>query len=124
MSPTTRKYGLIAIKVLLTLAFAAAGIAKLAGAAMMVQIFDAIGLGQWFRYATGLIEVAGAILLWVNGRQFIGAGLLLCTMIGALLAHIFALGLASAPPAVVLGVLAAVVVLAYRQQNPLAESHR
>ncbi|PZV38863.1 DoxX family protein [Mesorhizobium kowhaii] len=120
MSPKTKQYGLTAIKVVLTLAFAAAGIAKLAGVDMMVQIFGAIGLGQWFRYLTGSIEIIGVVLLWVNGTQFIGAGLLLCTMIGALVAHTFVLGLGSAPPAVVLGVLAAVLVFTYRKQNPVA----
>jgi putative oxidoreductase len=33
--------------------FVMAGGSKLAGAPAMVQLFDAIGLGQWFRYVTG-----------------------------------------------------------------------
>jgi hypothetical protein len=28
---------------------------KLTGVAAMVALFDAIGIGQWFRYATGSI---------------------------------------------------------------------
>ena len=73
---------LLGIKALLTLAFAAAGLAKLAGAEMMVQTFDAVGVGQWFRYVTGIIEVGSAILLWVPGFAAYAAGLLVCTMIG------------------------------------------
>ncbi len=115
MSENIRKYGLLAIKALLTFAFLAAGFAKLSGAEMMVQIFEAVGVGQWFRYVTGLIEIAGAGLLWLRGRQVIGAGLLLCTMIGAVLAHLFVIG-PSAAPALVLGVLAAVVAFAHRVQ--------
>jgi len=120
MSPNAQKYGLIAIKTALALAFAAAGLAKLTGAEMMVQTFDAVGVGQWFRYLTGLIEVAGAILLWVPGIQFIGAGLLTCTMIGAVLAHLFILGTATMAPALVLGVLSAIVAFAHRNQSPLS----
>ena len=59
---------------------------------MMVETFDAIGLGQWFRYLTGLIEVGGAVLLWVPRRQAWGAALLGATMIGAVLANLVVLG--------------------------------
>ena len=107
------RYAVIAVKVLLTAAFVAAGVAKLIGAEMMVATFDAIGWGQWFRYVTGLIEVGSAALLWVPGLQWVGAGLLVCTMICAVLFHIFVLG-PSLVPALVLGILAAVVLIARR----------
>ncbi len=117
MSPQIKKYGLLAIKALLTLAFVAAGFAKLSGAEMMVQTFEAVGVGQWFRYVTGAIEIGGAILLWMNGRQFIGAALLTVTMIGAVLSHLLILG-PSAVPALVLGVLSAIVAYSHRDQMP------
>ena len=107
------------IKAVLTLAFAAAGGAKLAGAEMMVQMFDMVGVGQWFRYVTGAIELGSAILLWVPGFAAYAAGLLVCTMIGAFLAHmtvLSAMGMGAAVPAVVLGVLAALVLWANRAQ--------
>jgi len=119
MLPNAQKYGLIAIRAALTLAFVAAGLAKLAGVEMMVQTFDAAGVGQWFRYLTGLTEVAGAILLWVPSIQFIGAGLLTSTMIGAVLAHLFILGTATMAPALVLSVLSAILAFAHRKQSPL-----
>jgi putative oxidoreductase len=115
MSRNVQKYSLLVIKVLLTFAFLAAGLAKLSGSETMVKTFDAVGLGQWFRYVTGLIEIGGAALLWLRGRQVFGAGLLLCTMIGAVLAHLFIIG-PSAIPALVLGALAAIVVFAHRDQ--------
>ncbi|WP_375281512.1 DoxX family protein [Pseudooctadecabacter sp.] len=111
MSPTTKKYGLLAITALLTFAFGAAGLSKLAGVEMMVATFDAIGWGQWFRYVTGVIEVGSAVLLWVPGLQWIGAGLLVCTMSAAVLFHILVLG-PSFVPALVLGVLSAIVLIA------------
>ncbi len=113
-----QKYGLSVVKILLTLAFIAAGLAKLAGVEMMVHTFEAIGVGQWFRYVTGLTEVGGAILLWIQGSQLLGAALLICTMIGATLAHLMILG-PSAMPAVVLGLLAAIAAYGHRDQSPL-----
>jgi uncharacterized membrane protein YphA (DoxX/SURF4 family) len=100
---------LLVIRVLLTVAFLAAGLAKLAGAAMMVATFETIGWGQWFRYLTGLIEVGAAVLLWVPGLRSLAALALVCTMIGAVIAHLAVLG-PSPLPAAVLGVLAAVLL--------------
>ena len=59
VSPTRRRI-VWGVRVLLALAFGAAGAAKLAGAQQMVQVFDAIGFGQWFRYLTGLVVDGGA----------------------------------------------------------------
>lgn len=117
-------YGLIGVKALLTLAFAAAGLAKLAGAEMMVQTFDAVGVGQWFRYVTGAIELGSAILLWVPGATAWAAGLLVCTMVGAILAHftvLSAMGPGAAVPAMVLLVLAALTLWANQGQLGLAK---
>jgi len=79
MNDNVKKYGLLALKILTGLAFMAAGLAKLFGAEMMVGTFEAIGVGQWFRYVTGAIEVTSAVLLFVPGKQVYGAGLLVCT---------------------------------------------
>ena len=54
---------------LVALAFLGAGGAKLAGAAAMVELFDKVGRGQWFRYLTGLLEVAGAIGLLIHATR-------------------------------------------------------
>ena len=52
-------------------------------------IFAQIGLGQWFRYFTGVVEVAGGILYLLPPTCPIGAALLACTMGGAMIVHIF-----------------------------------
>ena len=109
------KYLSLGLRGLLTLAFVAAGFAKLTGAEMMVGTFDAIGVGQWFRYVTGAIEVAGPILLWLPGKQILGAAVLGATMVGAVLAHLFILG-PSAMPAIVLGLICVVVIYLHREQ--------
>jgi uncharacterized membrane protein YphA (DoxX/SURF4 family) len=113
MTSTPARWALLALRGLLTAAFLAAGLAKLAGVEMMVGTFDQIGWGQWFRYVTGIIEVGGAVLLWVPGLQAIAAAALLCTMVGAVIAHLTILG-PSAVPAIILGLLAAVTLWADR----------
>ena len=111
------QYVSIGLRALLTLAFVAAGGAKLVGVEMMVATYDTIGLGQWFRYLTGIVEIVGAVLLWMPNRQVLGAASLGATMVGAVLAHWFVVG-PSALPAIVLGLLSAAVLFIYRAQIP------
>ena len=66
-----RKVGLWVLRVLLGAAFLAAGGAKLAGVQAMVEIFDKVGIGQWFRIVTGLLEVGGGILLLIPRLTFL-----------------------------------------------------
>jgi len=87
---------------LVALAFLGAGGAKLAGAAAMVELFGKVGRGQWFRYLTGLLEVAGAIGLLIPRYAFYAAGLLAIVMVGAIIAHVTALGTFPAVPVVLL----------------------
>lgn len=103
------KYVPLVARVLLTIAFVMAGGAKLAGAAAMVEVFDAVGMGQWFRYVTGIIEVGGAAMLWYKPTRILGALLLGATMVGAIMAHVLVLG-PSTVPAVILGILTVVVI--------------
>src|ERR1700704_4467699 len=74
---------------------------KLTGAPELVALFDAIGIGQWFRYVTGSIEVVSAVGLLVPSWAAFGALLLIPTMVGAVVAHLFIVG-GSAVPATVL----------------------
>ncbi|MHA1549671.1 MAG: DoxX family protein [Alphaproteobacteria bacterium] len=111
------KYGLLTLKILAGLAFLGAGLAKLSGAEMMVQMFDAIGVGQWFRYLTGIIEIGATVLLFVPGAQVFGAALLGATMIGATFTH-FVLG-GTAAPALVLLAIISTIAWTHRDQLPL-----
>jgi putative oxidoreductase len=58
------------LTVLLAIVFTLAGGVKLIGAPAMVQEFAQIGIGQWFRYLTGILEVASAIGLFVPKYRF------------------------------------------------------
>lgn len=111
MSSTTHRRIVWALRVLLALVFTAAGAAKLAGVPQMVQIFEMIGLGEWFRVLTGLVEIFGAILLLVPRTGFWGGLLLAVTMFCGAATHLLVIG-GNAAPAIVLALLAGFV--AYR----------
>ena len=104
----SRKLNIVAwsLQALLALVFLAAGGAKLAGVPMMVQVYDLIGVGQWFRIVTGLVEVVGAIALLVPGYAAFAALWLACTMAGAILAHLTVLPTPAAPATVLLALTA------------------
>jgi putative oxidoreductase len=118
----TRRIGAWTLQGILAAAFLAAGSAKLAGVPFMVELFDQIGIGQWFRIVTGVVEVAGAIALVVPGLASIGALWLGFTMVGAVATHLFILH-TSPVPAIVLGVLNALVVY-LRRDELVALLHR
>jgi putative oxidoreductase len=83
---TGRLFVIWALSILVAAAFFMAGGAKLASAPAMVAEFATIGVGQWFRYVTGALEVLGAIGLLIPrlGRY---AAVLLCVItIGATIA--------------------------------------
>ena len=82
--------------------FLLAGGSKLAGAPAMITLFDAVGVGQWFRYVTGLIEVGSAVTLLVPSIAPFGALALVATMTGAVLTHLFIVGGSPIVPAVLL----------------------
>jgi uncharacterized membrane protein YphA (DoxX/SURF4 family) len=85
-----------------------AGFAKLTGAPDMVALFDAVGVGQWFRYVTGSLEVLGAVLLLIPALAGVGALLLAGVMLGAVATHLFVIGGSPAIPLVLLVALAAI----------------
>ncbi|HEX3530176.1 MAG TPA: DoxX family protein [Thermoanaerobaculia bacterium] len=88
------------VQILLALAFIGAASGKLLGNPDMVGLFKAIGIGQWFRFVTGLLEVTGAILIVIPRTKFFGAALLAMIMVGAVLTHLFILHNAPTAPAV------------------------
>jgi putative oxidoreductase len=72
--------------------FLMVGFLKLSGNAQLVGLFEAIGLGQWFRYLTGTLEVAGAFLLLIPRTSGLGALMLAGVMVGAVVTHVFVVG--------------------------------
>ena len=102
-------------QVALAAMFLFAGGSKLAGAPAMVDLFAAIGLGQWFRYVTGAIEISAAVALLIPSAAPFGAIVLVPTMLGAAAANLF-LGQSPVVPLVLALVVAAV---AWSRRNQL-----
>ena len=113
--PRWKSVSLWIVRGLLAFVFLGAGGAKLYGVPLMVEEFAHMGLGQWFRYFTGSLEVLGALLILLPPLAAFGAVLLICIMIGATIMHLLVIG-GSPVPALVLLALSAIVAIAKREQ--------
>jgi uncharacterized membrane protein YphA (DoxX/SURF4 family) len=71
------------LAVFLAVVFLLAGGVKLIGVPGMVTEFSQIGIGQWFRYVTGIVEVSGAIGLLIPKFRFWAALQIVAVMVGA-----------------------------------------
>ena len=107
------------LQVVLAGMFLLAGGSKLAGATPMVALFDAVGIGQWFRYVTGAIEVVSSVALLVPSLAAFGAVSLVATMTGAVASHLFLIGGSPALPALM---LFGSVVVAWARRDELVRS--
>jgi putative oxidoreductase len=79
-------------RIAVAVVFLFVGKAKFGAQSGWVGIFDQLGLGQWFRYLTGALQVGGALLVLIPRTFPIGILILACTMLGAMAAWIFRLG--------------------------------
>jgi uncharacterized membrane protein YphA (DoxX/SURF4 family) len=96
--------------------FLMVGFLKLSGDPQLVGLFDAIGLGQWFRYLTGSVEVLGALLLLIPRLSGLGALLLVGTMLGAVATHLFIVG-GSPLMAIILLIVTCIIAWGRRQRT-------
>jgi putative oxidoreductase len=81
------------LTILLAITFTSAGGVKLLNNPAMVQEFAQVGLGQWFRYFTGILEVSGAIGLLIPRVRFWAALEIATVMVGATIANLTVLHL-------------------------------
>ncbi len=79
-----------------------------------VRLFGQIGLGQWFRALTGLIEIGGGLMVLIPGLTLIGLALLACTMAGATIAWITVLHAPANVP-IPAALFAALIAMAYSE---------
>jgi len=96
--------------------FLMVGFLKLSGNAQLVALFESIGIGQWFRYLTGSLEIAGALLLLIPHTSGFGALMLAGVMVGAIVTHVFIVG-GSPLAAVILLVVTGIVAWGRRERT-------
>jgi len=76
----TRRTAAWTLRILLGLVFLAVGTTKLTGTGQTIDYFAAIGWGQWFRYLTGFLDIAGVLLLFIPRATSYGAIILACSV--------------------------------------------
>ena len=113
VNPPSRKatIALWTLRVLMAVLFVVSGIMKLTSNPMTVQEFDAVGLGQWLRYLTGLMEVVGGLAVLVPTVSVYGAIILLVVDIGAFFAQLTSLHMDWIHPIVIGALLVAIIYL-------------
>ena len=113
----TRRIGTWTLQAVVAAVFFAAGMAKLAGVSFEVQSFAQIGLGQWFRIVTGMVQIVGAFALVYPGLASIGGLWLGFNMFCAAVVCLAVLHTNPAP-AIILALLNALIV--YLRRDELA----
>jgi putative oxidoreductase len=98
---------------------------KFTGAPESVYIFTTLGAEPWGRIGTGILELVAALLLLFPGRVWLGAGMTLGLMGGAIMSHLTKLGVVIQDDggllfslALITFVCSAVVLVMHRQAIP------
>ena len=84
---------------------------KFTAAPESVYIFTQMGIEPWGRIGSGVVELVASILLFIPRTLYIGAGLALGTMLGAIASHLFVLGISVQDDGGQLFVLAVITAL-------------
>src|SRR5882724_6470875 len=103
------------VRIILAGLFLLAAGLKLGGSQMEIDVFNTVGFGQWFRYVTGLLELAGAVAVLIPPVSAFGAVLLLIVDVGAFFAQVTSLHMDWIHP-IVIGVILAWLIYIQRRQ--------
>jgi len=112
---------LIAVVILLqTLYF------KFTGAEESVYIFSTLGIEPFGRIGSGIVELIAAILILIPRTTLLGALLALGTMVGAIISHLFVLGIVVKNDGGTLFILAIITficcsILVYQNRNKIPD---
>ena len=107
----------LVLQVLLAAVLLNAGIGKYAGEAGPVETFDQVGLGQWFRYLIGTIEIAsgvGLLIPRIAGVAALAGG---SVLVGAVATEAFVLTDGNPTTPAILVVLLAIVAWHHRART-------
>lgn len=97
--------------------FIAVGISKLESDAFWVRLFAQIGFGDWFRYVTGALQVAGGVLFLLPRTVYAAAVLAGSTMAGAVLVHLFVLDTGIGGAIIPFGLLVFIAAVTLRRRE-------
>jgi len=88
--PTSRISSVLTwvLRILVAGVFLSGAIMKFSGLPTMIAEFQQIGLGDWFRYFTGALELAGSVAVLLPAFSAVGAMLLLVVDAGAFIAQV------------------------------------
>ena len=99
---------------------------KFTAAPESVYIFDKVGLGAPGRIGSGIAELIAAILLLIPGTVWLGAGLALAVMGGAIMSHLTVLGIVVMNDhgllfglAITVAICSTILLLIHRRSIPL-----
>jgi hypothetical protein len=99
---------------------------KFTGAPESVYIFTKVGLEPWGRIGSGVVELIAAVLILWPGLSWLGAGIALGVIGGAIMSHLTVLGIVVMNDggllfilAVIVAVCSAVVLWIHRHAVPL-----
>ncbi len=90
--------------------FAMSGAMKILGMQSMVEVFQQLPTGDWFRYVTGGLELLGAGLMVRRKTVRAGGILLSAIMIGAIYSHLALIDGSPLPAAILLALSMAVAI--------------
>lgn len=103
---------LVAFILLQTLPF------KFGGAAESIEIFTRLGVEPWGRYLTATLELIAGVLILIPKTRSFGAMVAVVVMTGALLSHIFVLGVfGSQLPLVLMAIFVLLASLFVMKEN-------
>ena len=113
--PRTVSIAVLVLRVLLALFFVLIAAKNLSGDAQIASDFQRFGFPDWFRVLVAVLQIAGAVLLFVPGATLIGCGVLAFVLLGAIVSHVRHDPLQSAVSPLVFLVLVSLVALASRR---------
>jgi putative oxidoreductase len=95
--------------------FVGVGFTKFDPESMWVKLFAQIGVGDWFRFLTGALQVIGGLLFLFPETVYVAVAIAGSTMVGAIGVHLFVLDTGFGGAIIPLGLLIFMVAVAARR---------
>ncbi len=88
-----KKYILLVIKIIVAVILFQTLFFKFSGSDESVYIFEKLGIEPFGRIGSGIVELITSILLFIDKTKFYAALTIVGTMLGAIISHLFVLGI-------------------------------